>query len=329
MQAIPMMSGIESIQQMKLIINISAGYPGAKEWVQYAVTPYPDRIRAWSPGAPASRRLSWYPYVPIQLPGLLGAIKGAAEYEKLVVDRYGGPHPDPKYLEALRRMGPQLVAHLLVILLIVMANILYFANKRQRVPFMKRETIIWAAILLLGAGALIWRAAFTAQGMGREYVHAVPVANGQWTQYDPATYSDYRRAQNANPNQTEYLFSMPHTIGLWLAAFFTLTIFSFLYGDNPFYKVAEAILVGVSAAYWMVVAFWDVLVPNLMGKLWPTMIQKWAIPGLSGPDAARNLWYLISIRAGIIQHWRLAPQGEWIACWPLASSLVQRPPACN
>ena len=53
----------------------------------------------------------------------------------------------------------------------------------------------------------------------------------------------------------------------------TLAIFSFLYGDNPFYKVAEALLVGVSAAYWMVVAFWDVLVPNLMGKLWPSLVQ--------------------------------------------------------
>jgi hypothetical protein len=129
-QDIPMMRGIENVQQMKLVINISAGYPGTKEWVQYAVTPYPDRIRlvAGSTGVQAPQL---YPYVPSQLPGLLGAIKGAAEYEKLVVDKYGGPHPDPKYLEGLRRMGPQLVAHLLVILLIVLANIVYFANKRR------------------------------------------------------------------------------------------------------------------------------------------------------------------------------------------------------
>jgi hypothetical protein len=73
-----------------------------------------------------------YPYVPQQLPGLLGAIKGAAEYEKLVVDAYGGPNPDPKYLEALRRMGPQLVAHLLIITLIVVANVVYFAGRRRK-----------------------------------------------------------------------------------------------------------------------------------------------------------------------------------------------------
>jgi hypothetical protein len=129
LQTIPMMRGIDNVQQMKLIIDISAGSPGAKEWVQYAVTPYPDRIRlvAGSTGVGAPLL---YPYIPRQLAGLLGAIKGAAEYEKLVVDTYGVPKPDPKYLDGLRRMGPQLVAHLLVIVLIILANVVYFADRR-------------------------------------------------------------------------------------------------------------------------------------------------------------------------------------------------------
>jgi len=103
---------------------------------------------------------------------------------------------------------------------------------------MRREDAFWMALLFIGAAALLWRSAFTTEGMGREYVRAVPVANGQWTQYDPATYSDYQRAEAAAPGQAEYQFSLPRTIGLWLAAFFTLAIFSFLFGDNPFYKVA-------------------------------------------------------------------------------------------
>lgn len=130
LQNLPMMSGITSVQQMKLIIDVGAGYPGTKEWVQYGVVPYPDKIRlvAGNTGVQATQV---YPYVPIQLAGLLGAIKGAAEYEKLVVDKYGGPNPDPKYLDAQRRMGPQLFAHLLVIFLIVVANVLYFAGRRR------------------------------------------------------------------------------------------------------------------------------------------------------------------------------------------------------
>jgi hypothetical protein len=130
LQSIPMMKGIDNIQQMKLIINVSAGTPGTKEWVQYAVTPYPDRLRLIA-GTTGVQATLLYPYIPRQLSGLLGAIKGAAEYEKLVVDKYGGPEPDPKYLDGLRRMGPQLFGHLLVITLIVLANILYFAQKRE------------------------------------------------------------------------------------------------------------------------------------------------------------------------------------------------------
>ena len=93
------------------------------------MTPFPAlRLVAGATGVQAPLL---YPYVPRQLPGLLGAIKGAAEYEKLVIDEYGGPSPDPKYLEGLRRMGPQLVAHLLIILLIVAANIVFFTERRR------------------------------------------------------------------------------------------------------------------------------------------------------------------------------------------------------
>ncbi len=181
---------------------------------------------------------------------------------------------------------------------------------------MKRETLIWTMVMLVGLAALVGRAAFTTSGMGREYVHAVP--QGSSTIYETATYGEYQKAVRANPAQTDYSFSWARSIGLWMAAFFTLAIFSFLYADNPFYKIAEAVAVGVSAGYWIVIAFWDVVVPNLIGKISPTTIQAWAMPGLSGPDAARDLWYLIPLILGGMLLWRLAPKGAWIARWPLA-----------
>ena len=129
---IPMMQGIENIQQMGLIINISAGYAGTTEWVLFAVTPYPDiRLVAGVTGVQAPLL---YPYIPEQLPGLLGAIKGAAEYEKLVMDAYGGdipPERKNKYLKGKLRMGPQLIAHVLIIVLIIVANLVYFTGKRR------------------------------------------------------------------------------------------------------------------------------------------------------------------------------------------------------
>ena len=44
-------------------------------------------------------------------------------------------------------------------------------------------------------------------------------------------------------------------IGIWMSVFLTLCIFSFLYKDNPFYKAAEHIFVGVSAGYIFTITF--------------------------------------------------------------------------
>ena len=182
---------------------------------------------------------------------------------------------------------------------------------------MKSDQLIWILLLVAGAVGLLGRTFFIEPGMGRDYVRTIVSTDGATEQLS-ATYAEYVRAEQAQPGQTEYRFSLPRTLGLWLAAFFTLAVFSFLYADNPFYKVAEAVLVGVSAAYWMVVGFWDVLVPNLIGRLWPAMVQVWAMPGLAGPEAERNLWYAIPLVFGIMLLWRLAPRGGWIARWPLS-----------
>ncbi len=127
---IPMCLDVDNVQDMDLIVNVSAGYPGTKEWVQYASTPYPDDIRIVA-GCTGVQAPLFYPYVPQQLPGMLAAIKGAAEYEELVVNKYAPDGPDPKYLEAKRRMGPQLVAHLLMIALIIGGNTIYFIERRR------------------------------------------------------------------------------------------------------------------------------------------------------------------------------------------------------
>ena len=60
-------------------------------------------------------------------------------------------------------------------------------------------------------------------------------------------------------------------LGAWIAVFLTLAIFSFLYKDNAFYKIAEHLFVGVSAGYWMSFNFWTQIQPNLLGRLWPSV----------------------------------------------------------
>ena len=58
----------------------------------------------------------------------------------------------------------------------------------------------------------------------------------------------------------------PHP-GVWIAALLTLGIFSFLYRDNPVYKLCEHLFVGVSAGYWVVLTFWSVVMPNLFDPM--------------------------------------------------------------
>ena len=61
--------------------------------------------------------------------------------------------------------------------------------------------------------------------------------------------------------------------GVWCIVLLTLSIFSYLYGDNPFYKAAEHIFVGVSAGYIFSITFWDTIWPNLFGRLFPGYVK--------------------------------------------------------
>jgi hypothetical protein len=61
--SIPMMQGIQSVQDFDLVINVSAGYAGTKEWVQYASTPYPDTIKIVA-GCTGVQSPLLYPYIP-------------------------------------------------------------------------------------------------------------------------------------------------------------------------------------------------------------------------------------------------------------------------
>jgi len=188
---------------------------------------------------------------------------------------------------------------------------------------MKRETVIWTIVFLLGVCGLLVRYALSSglianfpqsnRPFGVQYM-ATPqgVEGEEKPQPIAVTYKDYDPGKAGN-----YKISFPRTVGLWVAVFFTLSALSYVYKDNPFYRFSEAVFVGVSAAYWMVYYFWSIIVPNLLGKLWPAQIKSNLMPGLD-ENVQRNWWYLIPLILGIMLLWRLAPKGTWIARWPLA-----------
>ena len=137
-------------------------------------------------------------------------------------------------------------------------------------------------------------------------------------------------------------------ISAWLYVLLTLCIFSFLYKDNPFYKAAEHLFVGVSAGYVAVISFWQQVQPNLFGRLWPSrvdvdngsiiqsvwytiyeifnfittgfgVLDRSIFPegGIKGFDEIRII-YMIPFILGIFMLLRLVPKLGWLARWAIA-----------
>ena len=93
-------------------------------------------------------------------------------------------------------------------------------------------------------------------------------------------------------------------MGAWLVVLLTLCICSFLYDDNPFYKAAEHIFVGVSAGYVFALTWWDQVWPNLFGRLFPKYVDA---------GFELNLLYIIPLILGIFMLCRLIPSLSWLA----------------
>ncbi len=101
-------------------------------------------------------------------------------------------------------------------------------------------------------------------------------------------------------------------IGLWIGAFLTLGIMSFLYKDNPWYKICEAIFVGISAGYWFASMWWQNLVAKLIDNLWPALVA------LGHGEIQYNLVYLVAAVLGVMMLLRLVPSVGWLSRWPIA-----------
>ncbi|MBI2895224.1 MAG: hypothetical protein HYY06_16845 [Deltaproteobacteria bacterium] len=56
-------------------------------------------------------------------------------------------------------------------------------------------------------------------------------------------------------------------LGAWIAIFITFCILSYLYDDNPFYKLAEHLFVGTSVGYSLVLQWFGTVKPNLVDRL--------------------------------------------------------------
>jgi len=97
---------------------------------------------------------------------------------------------------------------------------------------------------------------------------------------------------------------MTETIGLWVAVIFTIGIYSFLYKENPLYRLAEHLVVGISTGYSIVIVYTRVLEPKLID------------PIIAGEQGA---WLLcVPAVLGLLYITRFFPSIAWLSRYPMA-----------
>lgn len=90
-------------------------------------------------------------------------------------------------------------------------------------------------------------------------------------------------------------------IWTWIGAFLTFFIFSFLYRDNPFYKFAEHLFVGVSVGYSISISYHNVLYPDLIVPLFKH----------------GQLLNIVPLVFGLCYFARFVPKAAWLVRLPM------------
>jgi hypothetical protein len=70
---------------------------------------------------------------------------------------------------------------------------------------------------------------------------------------------------------------MTDLIGVWAGAILTLLVFSYLLGDTPLFRIAQALFVGVAVGYGATVAIYLVLFPDLIDPLLTNTTSNWPL----------------------------------------------------
>ena len=96
--------------------------------------------------------------------------------------------------------------------------------------------------------------------------------------------------------------SIETIVGAWVATGLTLFIFTFLYKDNPLFKLAENLYVGVSVGY-TIVKTYDTVIVQL---IWKPIVEnkEWTL--------------LIPVAIGLLMLTRYVPKAAWLSRYAFA-----------
>ncbi len=118
--SLPLGRAVKSARDLSMVMTFSAGDPGILHWIIYFHARYGVPICGATTAIMAPQQ---YPYLSSgQLVGLLGGLKGAAEYETLV-NRKG---------RGLRGMDSQSIVHILLVGFIILGNVILIYQRGKK-----------------------------------------------------------------------------------------------------------------------------------------------------------------------------------------------------
>ena len=118
-ETLPVLAGVRSLRDIDYALSLSAGFPGLDTWYVYGKEKYGFELGG---GCTAVSAPKFYPLLQTgQITGLLGGLRGAAEYETLL-NQTG---------KATAGMDAQSATHFLIIGLIIVCNLCYLLSGRK------------------------------------------------------------------------------------------------------------------------------------------------------------------------------------------------------
>jgi len=99
--------------------------------------------------------------------------------------------------------------------------------------------------------------------------------------------------------------NITHDPWMWISGLLTICILSFLYRDNPFYKFAEHLFVGVANGYFLTFTVHRVLIPNLFSPLFNE----------------GRLFFILPFMIGMLYIMRFIPRVSWLVRIPIAVTI--------
>lgn len=119
-KGLPVLTGVQNLRDVTYAVSLGAGNPGVEAWYVFGKDKYKFELGGGCTGVIAP---GLYPLLRSgQINGLIGGLRGAAEYETLIGQKG----------KAVAGMDAQSATHLAIIVLVAICNIFYFTLRRQQ-----------------------------------------------------------------------------------------------------------------------------------------------------------------------------------------------------